>query len=127
MKTNNGRYEFDVHRKPALRNVQIKPHSCIPPDTITNIFKGFLTRATKICAEKCLRVETEYLTDIFCKNGHDKKSLKKIMTLKRKRVVLATIIITLTKYKQLPFLGYQKSKKNYKSLDLEYRFKWTLT
>ena len=28
-KNNNGRYEFDVHRKPALTNVQIKPHSCI--------------------------------------------------------------------------------------------------
>ena len=111
MKTNNGRYEFDVHRKPALRNAQIKPHPCILPDTITNIFKGFLTRATKICSEKCLRVETEYLTDIFCKNGHDKKSLKKIMTLKRKHGVLATIIITLTKYKQLPFLGYQNQKR----------------
>ena len=28
-KNNNGRYEFDVHCKPALTNVQIKPHSCI--------------------------------------------------------------------------------------------------
>ena len=30
-KNNNGRYDFDVHLKPALTNVQIKPHSCIPP------------------------------------------------------------------------------------------------
>ena len=50
IKNNNGRYEFDVHRKPALTNVQIKPHSCIPPDTITSIFKGFLARASKICS-----------------------------------------------------------------------------
>ena len=39
LKNNNGRYEFDVHRKPALTNVQIKPHSCIPLDIITSIFK----------------------------------------------------------------------------------------
>ena len=59
IKNNNGRYEFDVHRKPALMKVQIKPHSCIPSDTITSIFKGFLARATKICSEKYLREEIE--------------------------------------------------------------------
>ena len=74
IKTSNGRCEFDVHRKPALTNVQIKPRSCIPPDTIASIFKGFLARATKICSEKFLREEIEYLTDIFCKNGDDRKT-----------------------------------------------------
>ena len=59
LKNNNGRYEFDVHRKPALTNVQIKSHSCIPPDTTTSIFKGFLASATKICSEKYLREEIE--------------------------------------------------------------------
>ena len=79
IKNNNGRYEFDVHCKPALTNVQIKPHSRIPPDTVTSIFKGFLTRATKICSGKYLKAEIEYLTDIFCENGHDRKTLKKII------------------------------------------------
>ena len=79
IKNNNRRYEFDVHRKPALVNVQIKPHSCIPPDTITGIFKGFLARATKICSKKYLRAEIQYLTDIFCENGHDRKQLQKII------------------------------------------------
>ena len=51
IKNNNRRYEFDVHRKPALTNVQIKPHSCIPPDKVINIFKGFLARATITCSE----------------------------------------------------------------------------
>ena len=124
IKNNNGKYESDVHRKTSLTNVQIKPHSCIPPDTITSIFKGFLARATKICSEKYLREEIEYLTDIFCENGHGRKTLQKIIALKRKHVVPKIIIITtLTKSKQLPFLGYQKSdqksKKKYKSLDLE--------
>ena len=123
IKSNNGRYECDVHRKPALMNVQIKPHSCIPPDTIISIFKGFLARATKIYTEKYLREEIKYLTDIFCENRHDRKTLQKIITLKRKHMTPAIIITTLTKSKQLPFLGYQKSdqksKKKYKSLDLE--------
>ena len=96
----------------------------MPPDTITSIFKEFLARATKICSEKYLREEIEYLTDIFCENGHGRKTLQKIIALKRKHVVPKIIIITtLTKSKQLPFLGYQKSdqksKKKYKSLDLE--------
>ena len=41
----------DGHRKPILMNVQIKPHSCISPSTITRIFKEFLARATKMCFE----------------------------------------------------------------------------
>ena len=66
-----------------------------------------------------MREEIEYLTDIFCENGHGRKTLQKIIALKRKHVVPKIIIITtLTKSKQLPFLGYQKSdqksKKKYK-------------
>ena len=45
-------------------NLQTKPHSYIPPDTIASILKGFLARATIICFEKYLRAEIEYLTDI---------------------------------------------------------------
>ena len=52
IKNYNERYEFDVHRKPALTHIQIKPHSCVPSDTITSISKGFLVRATKICNRK---------------------------------------------------------------------------
>ena len=75
IRNNNGRYEFNVHRKPDLTNVQIKPHSCISPDTITSIFKRFLARDAKICSEKYLREEIEYLTATFCENGHDRKTL----------------------------------------------------
>ena len=49
------------------------------PDTITSIFKGFLAKATKICSEEYLRSEIEYLTDIFCENGLDRKTLQKII------------------------------------------------
>ena len=85
IKNNNRRDEFDVHHKPALTNVQIKPHSCISPDTITSIFKGFLARATKICSEKYLRAEIEHLTEIFSEKGHDRKTLQKIINSFKKK------------------------------------------
>ena len=47
---------------------------------IISIFKGFLARATKICSEKHLRAETDYLTDMFCKSKYDRKILQKIIT-----------------------------------------------
>ena len=56
-----------------LMNVQIKPHSCIPSSKFTSIFKAFLAKATKICSEKCLRAEIEYLADTFCENGYNRK------------------------------------------------------
>ena len=79
IKNNNGKYEFDVHCKPSLKNVQIKLHSCIPAGIITSIFKRFIVRATKFCSEKYLKAEIEYLTDMFCENGHDRKILQKII------------------------------------------------
>ena len=73
IKNSKGRYEFDVYRKQVLMNVQIKPHSCIPSSKFTSIFKAFLAKATKICSEKCLRAEIEYLADMFCENGYNRK------------------------------------------------------
>ena len=101
-KDNKVKHEFDVYRKPAVTNVQIKPHSWLTSSTITSIFKGFLARATKIFSKKHLRTETDYLTGIFWKNGYDRKTLQKIITLKRKQVLPITkMITTLTKNKQL--------------------------
>ena len=62
---NKVKHEFDVYRKPAVTNVQIKPHSWLTSSTIISIFKGFLARATKICSKKHLRTETDYLAGIF--------------------------------------------------------------
>ena len=126
---NNGRYEFDVHRKAALANVRSKPHSCIPSDAITSIFKGFLARATRICSEKYLRAEIEYLTDIFCENGHDRKTLKTLQRIinsfeNKTRSTNNNNNNNNTNKKQtitfpwVPKIG-PKSKKKYKSLDLE--------
>ena len=48
IKNNSGIYEFDVHRKPALTNLEIKPHSCIPSGTYTSKYsKDFLQELPK--------------------------------------------------------------------------------
>ena len=39
--TGTGKYEFKIHRKNAITNVQIKPHSYVNPALIRDIFKGF--------------------------------------------------------------------------------------
>ena len=85
IKNNNVRYEFDAHRKPALTNLHITPHSCIPSVTIISRFKGFLAKATKICSEKYLTAEMKYMTDMFCENGYDLKILKKIINNSEKK------------------------------------------
>ena len=33
----------------------------------------------QFCSEKSLRAKIQYLTDIFCENGHDRKALQKII------------------------------------------------
>ena len=57
-----------------------------------------------------MREEIEYLTDIFCENGHDRKTLEKIITgaLKRKHVVpiITITVTTLTENKYSPFFRY---------------------
>ena len=50
--TGEGKYEFKIHRKNAMTNVQIKPHSYVNPALIRDIFKGFVSRARKLCSEK---------------------------------------------------------------------------
>ena len=46
--TGKGKYEFKIHRKNAVTNVQIKPHSYVNPALIRDIFKGFVSRARKL-------------------------------------------------------------------------------
>ena len=48
------------------------------------------------------------MTDIFCENGHDRKALQKIITLKRKRVVPTIIMATLTKKQTITFAWIPK-------------------
>ena len=44
------------------------------------VFKGFLSRAYKICTEKYLQSEIDFLIDIFTENGHNRNTLTNIAT-----------------------------------------------
>ena len=50
--TGTGKYEFKINRKNAILNVQIKPHSYVKTSLIRGIFRGFVSRAKKLCSEK---------------------------------------------------------------------------
>ena len=77
--TGTVKYEFKIHRKNAIINVQIKPHSYVNPVLIRGIFKGFLSRAKKLCSEKYLDDELNFLVDMFVENRHDRNHLYSII------------------------------------------------
>ena len=64
----NHSYDFAVYRKPAITNVQIKPHSNICPNIAMGVFKGFLSRALHICSEHYLAKEIELLINVFAEH-----------------------------------------------------------
>ena len=94
--TINNKYEFKVHRKNAITNIHIKPTSCIDPNIIKSVFKGFLHRAHSICSKKYIKEEEKFLIDMFVENSHNKQLLKNlIMNTTTKRIIRTTTKITL--------------------------------
>ena len=71
----SGSYDCQVHRKDAITNVQIKPHSSINPSILDSVFKGFLVRAHRLCSPKHLEDEIAFLIDVFVENGHTRSNL----------------------------------------------------
>ena len=43
-----------------------------------SVFKGFLSRAYKICSERYIDEEIQFLIDVFTENGYERKTLEKI-------------------------------------------------
>ena len=74
-----GKYDFDIHRKGAITNVQVKPESSHDPKILQGIFKGFIHRALTICSAKYVEAELNFLTQVFVENGYQEKKLKKII------------------------------------------------
>ena len=74
-----GKYEFKIHWKNAITNVEIKPHSFVNPALIRDIFKEFVSRAKKLCSEKYLDKELIFFIDMFVENGHDRNYLNFII------------------------------------------------
>ena len=79
MNNKEGKYEFKIHRKNAITNVQLKPTSSHDPKVLRGTFTGFVNRAFSICSEKHVKEETNFLVTTFVENGYDEKELKKIV------------------------------------------------
>ena len=63
-------YDFAEYRKPAITNVQMKPHSNICSNIAMGVFKGFFSRPLHICSENYLPQEKDFLIKVFAENGH---------------------------------------------------------
>ena len=74
-----GKYEFDVYRKAAITNVQVKPNSSHDPKILRGIFKGFLKRANRICSAEFREKEVEFLVEVFVENGYKRENLLRIV------------------------------------------------
>ena len=77
--TNNrqGSYEFQVYRKKAITNVQVKPESSHDPKILSGIFKGFVHQAHKICSPHHLDDELEFIIKVFQENGYEEHALRR--------------------------------------------------
>ena len=48
------------------------------PNVSVSVFKGFWSKAKKICSELYVGEELQFLIDLFTGNGYERKSLEKI-------------------------------------------------
>ena len=91
-----GKYEFDIYRKKAITNIQIKPTSAHDPKVLDGVFKGFVHRALTLCSDKFIELELKFLVEVFTENGYDVNNLKRIvsdMKLKKATAAAATAAI----------------------------------
>ena len=88
--------------KNAITNVQIKPHSYVNPALIRGIFKGFVSRAKKLCSEKYLEEELKFLIDMFAENGRDRNYLSSIIIIKEDKYQAPKIENTHSNIAKLP-------------------------
>ena len=83
---NNGVYEYKIHRKNAITNVQVKPHSGHDPKVLRGIFTGFLHRAYTVCEGQHREEEVDFLIRCFTENGYRHDELHRIVRqFKKKR------------------------------------------
>ena len=71
-------YDFKIFIKPAITNVQIKSNSNMAPNVSVLVFKWFLSRDYKICSERYIDEEIQFLIDVFTENVYERKTLEKI-------------------------------------------------
>ena len=83
--TNNGTKseDFKTFRKLAFTNTQINAHLRKP-------LKVFLTRAYKICSNRYIDEEIQFLIDVFTDNGCERKNFEKNIKKLFKRTAKST-------------------------------------
>ena len=89
-----GKYDFQVYRKKAITNVQVKPNSSHDPKVLRGIFKGFVHRAYKICSEQYLNEEVDFLINVFVENGYEESMLRTLAEEVRNRRTTAPPDVT---------------------------------
>ena len=75
----SGKYQFKVHRKEAITNIQIKPESCHDDRIKEGVFKGFVLRAKTICSKEYLDEEIAFIKEIFIENGYEEARLEELI------------------------------------------------
>ena len=121
--TKHGKYDFKIHRKEAITNVQIKPESCHDDKIKYGIFKGFISRAKSICSPKYVKEEIRFLTNVFVENGYDRTRLEKIVKgASKTRTNQTPRDTTFTSLPWIPGLS-QKLKKSFKKIGCQIVFK----
>ena len=55
-----------------------KSNSNMAPNVSASVFKGFLSRTCKICSERYIDEEIQFLIYVFTENGYERKTLEKI-------------------------------------------------
>ena len=121
--TTNGYYEFKIHRKDAITNIQIKPDSSHDEKVKDGVFKGYISRAKAICSPKYINDVINFIKQVFIDNGYDKDKLEKLIndmkSTKTKKKVKQP------KYVSLPWIPglSQKLKKSFKKVGCEVTFK----
>jgi len=102
--TGERKYEFKIHRKAAITNVQIKLNSCHDEKVKYGVFKGFIHRAHAICSEKYLEEELEFITKVFVENGYSEEILRKMILKYRSTKDKNKIIVQQKNFVSLPFV-----------------------
>ena len=119
----SNRYDFKVHRKAAITNIQIKPASCHDDRIKDGVFQGFIRRANSICSQKYLNEEIEFIKKIFTENGYNEEKLDKLVekALKKKKRNNSEQ----KRFTSLPWIPglSQKLKKAFKKADCTVSFK----
>ena len=121
--TREGNYDFKIHRKNAITNIQIKPNSCHDDKVKNGVFKGFIARAKSLCSTKYIKEEIEFITDVFVENGYEKVKLQKLIKDMEKPKV--NKMSNATNYTSLPWIPglSQKLKKSFKKFGCVISFK----